>query len=335
MKAVDSLGRPLKALRISVTDRCNFRCPYCMPRDKYGADFQFLDRKEILTFEEIIRMAGVFVAAGVEKVRLTGGEPLLRHELPALVRGLARLPGLREIALTTNGSLLEDQVLALRDAGLHRITVSLDSLDPARFRELADATCPLERVLAGIQAARAAGYENLKLNCVLQRGVNEADILPLAAYAREEGFNLRFIEFMDVGNGNGWRLDRVVPAREVQAILHRQWPLEPIPAPGPNCVAQHWRYRDGKGVVGLIASVTEPFCRGCDRARLSAAGSLFTCLFATHGTDFKGPLRNGASDADLRALLDERWRIRDDRYSELRADATPRGRKVEMFHIGG
>jgi len=325
----------MRALRISVTDRCNFRCPYCMPRDKFGAAFQFLERKEILTFEEIIRLTGLFVSAGVEKVRLTGGEPLLRHDLPALVAGLGRIPGLKELTLTTNGSLLKDQAQALFQAGLHRVTVSLDSLDPQRFRDLSDATTPLEQVLEGLEAARTAGFKNLKLNCVLQRGVNEVDILPLAAFAREGGYHLRFIEFMDVGTGNGWRMDKVVPAREVAALIGARWPLDPLPAPAGNCVAQHWRYRDGQGLVGLIASVTEPFCKGCDRARLSASGTLYTCLFADRGLDLKAPLRSGASDGDLLALLATCWGSRADRYSELRAEGTPNRSRVEMFHIGG
>jgi GTP 3',8-cyclase len=335
MRILDSLDRPMRALRISVTDRCNFRCPYCMPRDKFGANFQFLERKEILTFEEIIRCAGLFVSAGVEKVRLTGGEPLLRQGLPTLVAGLARLPGLRTLALTTNGSLLKDQAADLKKAGLQRVTVSLDSLDPQRFRELSDTTTPVEQVLEGLEAARAAGFEDIKLNCVLKRGVNEADILPLADFARREGYHLRFIEFMDVGTGNGWKMDTVIPAREVAALIHAQWPLEPARYKDGNCVAQHWRYQDGAGWLGLIASVTEPFCKGCDRARLSASGSLYTCLFASKGLDLKGPLRAGASDAELLGLVEDRWRHRDDRYSEQRTEGTANRPRVEMFHIGG
>jgi len=334
MTVVDSLDRPMRALRISVTDRCNFRCPYCMPRDKFGADFQFLDRKEILTFEEIIRLAGLFVSAGVQKVRLTGGEPLLRHGLAKLVTGLAGIPGLRDLALTTNGSLLRDQASDLRQAGLQRLTVSLDSLDPQRFRELSDATTPLEQVLEGLEAATAAGFRDLKLNCVLKRGVNEEDILPLAAFARDHGHFLRFIEFMDVGTGNGWRMDKVVPAREVAALVHSHWPLERSEE-GPHCVARHWRYLDGRGTLGTIASVTEPFCKGCDRARLSASGALYTCLFAHQGLDLKTPLREGATDAELMALIEGCWRIRDDRYSELRTEGTANRPRVEMFHIGG
>jgi cyclic pyranopterin phosphate synthase len=306
-----------------------------MPRDKFGANFQFLERKEILTFEEIIRLTGIFVAAGVEKVRLTGGEPLLRQGLPTLVEGLNRVEGLKEIALTTNGSCLKAQAGALRGAGLHRITVSLDTLDPKRFQELSDSSTTVEQVLEGLAAAEAAGFQAIKLNCVLKRGCNEEDILPLAAFARDKGFHLRFIEFMDVGTGNGWRMDKVVPAREVLAILNARWPVEKAPHSAPNCVAQHWRYQDGGGWVGLIASVTVPFCKGCDRARLSASGSLYTCLFATQGLDLKGPLRSGATDAELLALVEGVWRRRDDRYSEQRTDGTGDLRRVEMFHIGG
>jgi len=324
----------MKALRVSVTDRCNFRCPYCMPREKFGAGFPFLERKEILSFEEIVRLVGIFVGLGVQKVRLTGGEPLLRKDLPALVAALAKLPGLRDLALTSNGSMLASLAEPLRAAGLHRLTVSLDSLDPVKFQTFSDSGIPLAQVLEGLQAAKAAGFTGIKLNCVLQRGANEDDILPLAAYAREQGFTLRFIEFMDVGTGNGWQLGSVVPALEVAERLHRVWPMERLSAPGTH-VAQHWRYLDGQGEVGLIASVTEPFCATCDRARLSAEGSLYTCLFATQGTDLKTFLRNGASDAELAALVAARWSRRDDRYSEERGESTEKRPRVEMFHIGG
>jgi len=325
----------MKALRISVTDRCNFRCPYCMPREAFGAEFRFLPREEILRFEEILRLARVFVELGVEKVRLTGGEPTLRRGLPDLVAGLVRLPGLREVTLTTNGSLLAGLARPLKAAGLARLTVSLDSLDPDRFQANADTTVTLDQVLAGLEAARDAGFQGTKLNCVLRRGVNDADILPLAGFARDQGYTLRFIEYMDVGTCNGWRLDAVVPAAEVAGIIARKWPIERFRKDAPNCVAQHWRYLDGAGEVGLIASVTEPFCAGCDRARLSADGSLYTCLFAAEGLDLKGFLRAGASDADLAALLAARWKRRDDRYSELRSAATAALPRAEMFHLGG
>lgn len=335
MQVVDSLGRSLRALRVSVTDRCNFRCPYCMPRERFGDRHDFLDRSQILTFEEIERLVRLFVGLGVEKIRLTGGEPLLRQELPALVARLRKIEGLRELTLTTNGTLLETLAQPLREAGLDRITVSLDSLDPARFLALSDSNIGLERVLAGLQAAQAAGFGPIKLNCVLQRGVNEADILPLAEFAREQGHILRFIEFMDVGTGNGWKLDRVVPAAEVVQVLATRWPLESFQRDCPNCVAQHFRYTDGQGDVGLIASVTEPFCQGCDRARLSAEGKLYTCLFASEGLDLRAFLRSEATDADLLAVVLNRWRRRDDRYSERRAENTHSGPRVEMFHIGG
>jgi cyclic pyranopterin phosphate synthase len=306
-----------------------------MPRDKFGAAFPFLERSEILSFEEITRLVGIFVGIGVEKVRLTGGEPLLRHDLPDLVARLARTPGLRELTLTTNGSLLGGLAKPLRTAGLHRLTVSLDTLDPLRFQALSDSKVPLSRVLEGLDAARSAGFTAIKLNCVLKRGANEDDILPLAEFARNEGHHLRFIEFMDVGTGNGWRMDQVVPAKEVVALLGSRWPLERYQYPAPNCVAQHWRYLDGGGEIGLIASVTEPFCAGCDRARVSAEGSLYTCLFADHGLDLKTFLRAGASDAELAALLKANWQRREDRYSELRSEGTAGLHRAEMFHLGG
>ena len=332
---VDSLGRSLRALRVSVTDRCNFRCPYCMPRERFGDRHDFLERSQILSFEETERLVRVFVGLGVEKVRLTGGEPLLRHELPSLVARLREIKGLRELTLTTNGTLLEGLAQPLRAAGLDRLTVSLDSLDPVRFSQLSDSKIGIERVLSGLDAAKAAGFGPIKLNCVLQRNVNEADILPLAEFAREQGHILRFIEFMDVGTGNGWKLDRVVPAAEVAQILASRWPLEPFHRDCLNCVAQHYHYLDGKGEVGLIASVTEPFCRGCDRARLSAEGKLYTCLFASEGLDLRAFLRSGTADQDLVAVVENRWRSRADRYSELRAENTNSGPRVEMFHIGG
>jgi len=335
MEPVDRLNRPLRALRVSVTDRCNFRCPYCMPRERFGDDHAFLDRQAILSFEEIERLVRLFVALGVRKVRLTGGEPLLRRDLPELVRRLRAIPELRDIALTTNGALLPELARPLRVAGLDRVTVSLDALDPDRFAALSDSRLPVGRVLEGIATAGAAGFGPLKLNCVLQRGVNEDEILPLAAFARAHGHLLRFIEYMDVGSGQDWRMDRVVPAEEVARRLSEHWPLERVDSGHADCVAQHWRYRDGGGEVGLIASVTAPFCQGCDRARLSADGHLYACLFATEGLDLKGLLRGGATDATLSALLRSRWARREDRYSELRTEATARQPKVEMFRLGG
>lgn len=334
MEPLDTLGRPLRALRLSVTDRCNFRCTYCMPREAFGPDHAFLPREALLTFEEIARLARISAGLGVTKLRLTGGEPLLRRELPALVRMLAALPGVDDLALTTNGALLPELAAPLRNAGLKRITVSLDTLNPDRFQRISDTQIPLSQVLAGLEAARAAGFGPLKLNCVVQRGVNDDEILDLAAFAREAGHSLRFIEFMDVGTTNGWRLDSVVGAEEIRRLVHGRWPLEPVDDPA-GAVARTWRYRDGKGELGLIASVTAPFCRGCDRARISAEGRLYTCLFAGDGLDLKAFLRNGHSDADLAALLASRWTRRDDRYSERRRSQTPGLPKVEMSHIGG
>ncbi|GLH73684.1 GTP 3',8-cyclase [Geothrix limicola] len=334
MEPLDTLGRPLKALRISVTDRCNFRCSYCMPKDVFGPDYPFLPREALLSFEEITRLVRIFRGLGVSKIRLTGGEPLLRRELPALVRMIAAVPGLEDLALTSNGVLLPDLAPLLREAGLNRLTVSLDTLRPERFRALSDTDLPLARVLEGIAAARAAGFGPLKLNCVLQRGVNDDEVLDLAAFAREQGHTLRFIEFMDVGATNGWRMEAVVPAVEIHGVLHAKWPLEPLPE-AQGGVAKGWRYLDGKGEIGLIASVTAPFCRGCDRARLSADGHLYTCLFASEGLDLKGFLRSGHSDADIHSLLASHWSRRGDRYSELRRADTPGLPRIEMSHIGG
>jgi len=334
MQPLDTLARPLKALRLSVTDRCNFRCTYCMPKEIFGPDYPFLPREALLSFEEIARLVRIFAGLGVTKLRLTGGEPLMRRELPALVRMVATVPGIDDLALTTNGVLLPDLASPLREAGLKRITLSLDTLRPDRFQALSDTDLPLSRVLAGLEAACAAGFGPLKLNCVLQRGVNDDEILDLAAFARERGHTLRFIEFMDVGTTNGWRLESVVPAAEVHRIIHARWPLEPL-ATTQGAVARGWRYTDGKGELGLIASVTAPFCRSCDRARLSADGHLYTCLFAGEGLDLKGFLRGGHSDADLTSLLGFHWKRREDRYSELRRADTPGLPRIEMSHIGG
>ena len=334
METLDTLGRPLKALRISVTDSCNFRCTYCMPSEVFGPDHAFLPREAVLSFEEITRLVRVFVKLGVTKVRLTGGEPLLRRELPSLVRMVAAVPGIEDLALTTNGVLLPGLAPALLAAGLKRLTVSLDTLRPERLRALSDTDIPLARVLEGVEAARAAGFAPLKLNCVLQRGVNDDEVLNLAAYAREQGHTLRFIEFMDVGTTNGWQLNSVVPAAEVQRILHAKWPLEPIPADGGG-VARRWRYADGGGEVGLVASVTAPFCADCDRARLSADGHLYTCLFAGEGLDLKAFLRSGHGDGALTALLISHWKRRADRYSEQRSADTTGLPRVEMSRIGG
>ncbi len=336
---LDRLGRRLHDLRISVTDRCNFRCTYCMPREIYGRDFAFLPRSEVLTFEEIERLARVFVAEGVEKLRVTGGEPLVRRNLPDLIGMLAALRrpdgGPLDLTLTTNGSALGQLALPLRAAGLGRITVSLDSLDDATFRAMNGVDYPVARVLDGIAAASEAGFGPLKINMVVRRGINQASILPMARWARAAGHILRFIEYMDVGHSNGWRLDEVVPAAEIVAAINAELGLEPVAPNYPGEVADRWRYRDGDGEVGVIASVSQPFCSTCTRARLSAEGKLYTCLFALDGTDLRGILREGASDAQLTAAIQAVWRIRADRYSELRSEATANRPRIEMFAMGG
>ncbi|HEV7642074.1 MAG TPA: GTP 3',8-cyclase MoaA [Gaiellaceae bacterium] len=332
MDALDTFGRPLRDLRISVTDRCNFRCVYCMPKEVYGRDHRFLERRELLTFEEISRVARTFVSAGVTKIRITGGEPLVRRELERLIAQLAELDV--DLTLTTNGSLLPQKAQALADAGLRRITVSLDSLDDAIFRALNDVDFSVERVLEGIDAAAAAGLP-VKVNAVIKRGVNDDQVVPLAACFRERGHTLRFIEYMDVGHTNGWRLDDVVPAKEIVARLDDAFGVEPAEALYRGEVAQRWRYKDGAGEVGVIASVTQPFCGDCTRARLSAEGKLFTCLFAVRGHDLRALIRDGASDEELEAALLGVWRGRADRYSDLRSAATSDLEKVEMSYIGG
>ena len=306
-----------------------------MPREVFGRDYAFLPRAELLTFEEIARLVRVFVANGVEKIRLTGGEPLVRADLERLVAMLAAVDGVQDLTLTTNGSLLERKAQALRDAGLRRITVSLDSLDDLTFRLLNDVDFPVSRVLDGIAAAEAAGFGSIKVNMVVRRGINESSVVPMARHFRERGHILRFIEYMDVGHTNGWRLDDVVPAAAIIAAIDAEMPLEVVPPNYPGEVAARWRYRDGAGEVGVIASVTQPFCRDCTRARLSADGELYTCLFAVAGHDLRGPLRAGATDDELAALISGVWRSRDDRYSEVRSSATVATPKVEMSHIGG
>jgi cyclic pyranopterin phosphate synthase len=330
----DSLERPLRDLRISVTDRCNFRCVYCMPKEVFGRDYRFLERKELLTFEEIERLARIFVAHGVEKIRLTGGEPLVRRDLERLVEMLAKFPGL-DLTLTTNGSLLPQKARALAAAGLGRITVSLDSLDDRVFRTMNDVDFPVSRVLEGIEAAAAAGLAPVKVNMVVRRGLNEESIVPMARYFRERGHILRFIEYMDVGSTNGWRLDDVVPAAELVATIDAAMPLEPVEPTYRGEVANRWRYQDGSGEIGVIASVTQPFCGDCTRARLSAEGSLYTCLFSVRGHDLRALLRSGASDEKLSETIGRIWSRRTDRYSELRSAETRGLQKVEMSYIGG
>jgi cyclic pyranopterin phosphate synthase len=330
----DALGRPVRDLRISVTDRCNFRCVYCMPKEVYGRDYRFLERRELLSFEEIERLTRAFTGLGVEKVRLTGGEPLLRRELERLVEMLAAIPGL-ELTLTTNGSLLPKKAQSLAEAGLRRVTVSLDSLDDEVFRTMNDVDVPVERVLAGIEAAAAAGLAPVKVNMVVKRAVNEESVLPMARYFRGSGHILRFIEYMDVGHTNGWRLDDVVPAAEIVAAIDAELPLEPLEPNYPGEVARRYRYADGSGEIGVIASVTQPFCGACTRARLSAEGRLYTCLFATNGHDLRALLRGGATDAELGEAISSVWRARGDRYSELRSAETANLPRVEMSYIGG
>jgi cyclic pyranopterin phosphate synthase len=330
----DTLGRPVRDLRISVTDRCNFRCVYCMPKEIYGRGYEFLERRELLTFEEIARLARAFASVGVEKIRLTGGEPLLRREIERLVEMLAEIPGL-DLTLTTNGSLLPQKAASLAAAGLQRVTVSRDSLDDETFRNMNDVDFPVERVLAGIDAAAAAGLAPVKINAVVKRGVNEHSVLPMARYFRGTGQIVRFIEYMDVGHTNGWRLDDVVPAAEIVAAIDAELPLEPVAPRYPGEVAQRFRYRDGSGEIGVIASVTQPFCGNCTRARLSAEGRLYTCLFATTGHDLRALVRSGADEKELSDAIAAVWRVRTDRYSELRSAETAGLQKVEMSYIGG
>ncbi|HEY3175867.1 MAG TPA: GTP 3',8-cyclase MoaA [Candidatus Polarisedimenticolia bacterium] len=332
----DSLDRQLKDLRISVTDRCNFRCPYCMPAGSFGPSYRFLPREELLTFEEIARLTRLFTLLGATKIRLTGGEPLLRDGLPILVNRIHGIEGVRDLALTTNGYLLAELALPLRQAGLGRVTVSLDSLDEEAFGTMNGRAYGPERVLAGIRAAESAGLSPIKINAVVQRGVNEHTLVDLARRFRGTPHIVRFIEYMDVGNINGWRMDHVVPASEIVARLEEAFPLEPIEPNYSGEVALRYRYLDAAGEIGIIASVTRPFCGDCTRARLSTEGKLYTCLFGTEGTDLKGPLRSGATDEELTGLITDAWRRRSDRYSEERTTMTGSpGRKIEMYQIGG
>jgi cyclic pyranopterin phosphate synthase len=332
----DQWGRPLRDLRISVTDRCNFRCTYCMPKEVFGPDFAFLPHEALLTFEEIERLTRLFVTLGVRKVRLTGGEPLLRRDLERLVAMLAGIEGVEEIALTTNGSLLTPaKAKALREAGLTRITVSLDSLDDKVFMAMNDVRFPVSRVLAAIDAAAEAGLRPVKINMVVKRGVNDHCVVDMARHFRGSGHIVRFIEYMDVGTTNGWRMADVVPAAEILEQIQRHWPLEPVPPRHPGEVAQRYRYVDGAGEIGIIASVTQPFCRGCTRARLSSDGQLYLCLFAARGVDLRALLRSGASDEEVLERLRQVWTGREDRYSELRTAETAGLPKVEMSRIGG
>ena len=330
----DTLGRALRDLRISVTDRCNFRCVYCMPREMFDHDFKFVAHAEILSFEEIARLARLFAGLGVKKIRLTGGEPLVRRDLQRLVAMLAQIPRL-DLTLTTNGSLLAKQAAALAEAGLKRVTVSLDSLEDATFRAINDADCSVSKVIEGIEAAAGAGMAPIKINMVVKRGVNDGHVLAMAERWRGSGHVLRFIEYMDVGTTNGWRMDDVVPSAEIVRKIGERYPLEPVDPGYRGEVAERWRYRDGAGEIGVISSVTQAFCRDCNRLRLSAEGSLYTCLFAQEGHDLKWLLRHGGTDEELLNEIAAVWRARGDRYSEIRTAETAKARKIEMSYIGG
>ena len=333
---LDTLARPLRDARISVTDRCNFRCVYCMPKEVFGRDFAFAPREELLTFEEITRLTRILSSLGVEKVRLTGGEPLLRRDLERLVAQIASIGGVRDIALTTNGSLLtRSKSRALADAGLRRVTISLDSLDDETFRRMNDVDSSVDRVLEAIDGAAEAGLGPIKLDMVVMRGLNVTSVVEVARRFRGTGHIVRFIEYMDVGNTNGWRMEDVVPGSEIVEMIAREWQVEPVAANYFGEVASRYRYADGAGEFGVITSVTRPFCGSCTRIRLSATGEIYTCLFAGKGHDLRSLLRGGATDEDLRAVLAKIWLDRDDRYSEIRSEATSDLRKVEMSHIGG
>ncbi len=334
IEVVDTLGRPIRDLRISITDRCNFRCVYCMPKEVFGRDYQFLERAELLSFEEIERVARIFVDLGVKKIRLTGGEPLVRRGIERLIEMLAAIDGL-DLALTTNGSMLAKRARMLKETGLGRVTVSLDALEDDVFKAMNDVDFPVARVLEGIDAAAAVGLGPVKINMVLKREMNENSILSMARYFHGTGHILRFIEYMDVGTTNGWRLDDVVPAREVVATIDAEMPLEPVDPNYRGEVANRYRYKDGGGEVGIIASVTKPFCADCTRARISAEGKLYTCLFASRGHDLRALVRGGTSDDEVADAIASLWRVRGDRYSEIRASETAGLEKMEMSYIGG
>lgn len=331
----DRLNRPLRDLRISVTDRCNFRCTYCMPEEIFGERYRFLPRQQVLTFEEITRLTRIIVRLGAVKLRLTGGEPLVRQDLEKLVAQLAEIEGVEDMAMTTNAVLLPGKVEALRDAGLKRLTISLDSLDDEVFQHMNGGKATVDQVLAGIEAAEQAGFGPLKINAVVQKGVNDHTVVDLARWAKERGHIVRFIEYMDVGNQNNWKLDEVLPSKELIERINAEMPLEPVDPNYYGEVAERYNYSDGQGEVGVISSVTSPFCGACTRLRLSPEGRIFTCLFGVEGTDLRGPMRDGASDDELEAIVRGTWSKRRDRYSEERAGIKKPRRKVEMYHIGG
>jgi GTP 3',8-cyclase len=331
----DKFERPLRDLRISVTDRCNFRCPYCMPAEVFHEKFQFMQRQKLLTFEEIERLTRIIVRLGAVKLRLTGGEPLVRQDIPVLVKMLAAIDGVDDMAMTTNAFLLPKFAQTLKDAGLRRLTVSLDSLDNTVFRRMNGEKADVADVLAGIKTAQAVGFERIKINCVVQRGVNDDTLVDLARWARDEGHILRFIEYMDVGTMNGWRLDDVVPAKEIAERIDAAFPLERVKRNYSSETALRYAYKDGAGEIGIIASVTMPFCGDCSRMRLSPEGKIYTCLFATEGTDLKTPMRAGATDAEIEQIIRDTWGNRIDRYSEERTDSTEEREKIQMYYIGG
>lgn len=330
----DRFSRPLRDLRISVTDRCNFRCTYCMPEEVFGERYQFLQRDKLLTFEEITRLTRLIVRQGAVKLRLTGGEPLMRQQFERLIGMLADIDGVEDIAMTTNAYFLPEKAHLLKQAGLQRITVSLDSLDNETFRAMNGGRADVAQVLQGIEAAVNAGFGPIKINAVVKRGVNDHTIVDMARFAREKGHLLRFIEYMDVGTLNGWRMDHVVTAKEIVKTIHAELPLEPIARNYDSETALRFRYKDGGGEIGVIASVTRPFCGDCSRLRLSPEGQIYTCLFATHGTDLKAPLRAGASDEELLGLIASTWEARDDRYSEHRGGSAE-SERIQMYYIGG
>ena len=331
----DRFDRPFRDLRISVTDRCNFRCTYCMPAEIFGEKYQFLPKAKLLTFEEITRLAQLLIGLGAVKIRLTGGEPLVRNNVEQLVSMLSKLPGLKDLTMTTNGYLLPQKAQLLKDAGLDRISISLDSLDEETFKVMNGRGFSTNKVIDGISAAEEAGFSPLKINSVVQRNVNDSSILDMARYFKERGHTVRFIEYMDVGNRNGWKLDQVVPAEEIVSKIDAEMPLEPINNNYRGEVASRYKYKDGSGEIGIISSVTNPFCGDCTRLRLSPEGRIVTCLFASLGTDLLSPIRAGASDNELTNIVTDVWRGRSDRYSEQRSSMTERTEKVEMYHIGG